>query len=110
MSEQPELDLGLPANQIGRVWVGEGEHARTATKAPDPEGVTWRRTHTLERCHICIAEQHARLDGADGSPHVAWPASYIRTEGADRQALCFQHAAPMRHTEGLPPQKPENHG
>lgn len=106
MSEQPMLDLGpLTAPEHHR---GEGEQAKA--HAQEDDGSTkWRRCHTLERCHECIAEQRAHFDGADGSPHVAWPASYIRTEGSERIALCYEHAAPRRAAEGLRPQRGKKH-
>lgn len=102
---QPEFDLGLTPSEP-RQHRREGEPGGgRERKAPDPEAVAWRRVHTMERCHVCIDLQHQHLDGADGSPHVAWPASYIRTEGTSREALCFEHAAPRRAGEGLSPQR-----
>lgn len=103
MSEQPELDLDLPLTRSEHRREGEG--GTREAKAPDPDAVTWRRVHTTERCHTCIALQKPHLDSADGSPHVAWPASYIRTERDRREALCFEHAAPRRQEEGLRQQR-----
>ena len=100
---QPELPLNLPFTASERRR--EGERGTRERKEIDPDAVLWRRVHTAERCHVCIAEQKSHLDGLDGSAHVAWPASYIRTEGNDRIALCFEHAAPRRHSEGLDPQR-----
>lgn len=103
MSDQPELELHLNA-VTHREWRGEGEHAKAQAK-PDDGSVTWKRVRTLERCHVCIEQQASHFDGADGSPHVAWPASYVRTEAGERIALCYEHAAPRRAAEGLQPQR-----
>lgn len=102
---QPELDLSLTSSEPVR-HRGEGEGGTRERAEPEPGTVVWRRVHTAERCHTCIAEQKAHLDGADGSPHVAWPASYVRlVVGSSREALCFVHAAPRRQSEGLKPQR-----
>ena len=103
---QPEFDLGLtPSEPRRHRGEGEGGGAKEAKEA-EPGTVTWRRVHTLERCHTCIEEQRHHLDGADGSAHVAWPASYVRTVvGSSREALCFLHAAPRRQAEGLSQQR-----
>jgi hypothetical protein len=100
---QPELPLDLPLTRSEHRREGEG--GTRQTKESDPDAVKWQRVHTLERCHACIAEQKEHLDGADGSPHVAWPASYVRTERDRREALCFTHAAPRRQAEGLRKQR-----
>jgi hypothetical protein len=101
MDEQPELDLGEYTQPSPRWRRGK---AKPAPKPADG-AVKWSRVHTLERCHECISTQQQRLDGADGSPHVAWPASYVRTEKGTRVALCYLHAAPRREAEGLRPQR-----
>lgn len=100
---QPELDLGLTPSE--RHHRGEGETGGTRERKPvDPNAVVWRRVHTKEQCTSCISEVAAALAG-EGGAHVPWSASYVRTEGTTREALCFTHAAPRRHREGLQPQR-----
>jgi hypothetical protein len=101
MTQEP-LDLG-PFTKGTQRWP---QGKKKPEPKPDDGSVKWTRLHTLERCHECIAEQKARLDGLLwGSPSVAWPASYARTEKGERIALCYTHAAPRREAEGLRPQR-----
>lgn len=102
--EQPELPLDLRSNRVGH-HRGEGERS-TEKRPEDPLGgkVVWRRVHTKEKCTRCIEEQAVQIAG-EGHPYAAWPASYVRIGGGRREALCFTHAAPLRHAEGLPPQR-----
>ena len=101
---QPEFDLGLTPSEP-QAHRREGEGGSRVAKESDPKDVVWKRVHTLERCHTCIAEQKHHLDAEDGSARVAWPASYVRTERDRREALCFEHAAPRRQKEGLGKQR-----
>ena len=100
---QPELPLNLPFTASERRR--EGERGSRERKEVDPDAVLWRRVHTSEKCHACIAEQTERFLNS-GSARAAWPASYIRlVVGSSREALCFEHAAPRRQAEGLHPQR-----
>lgn len=100
MTQEP-LDLG-PFTKGTRRWP---QGKKKPEPKPDDGSVKWTRVHTLERCHECISEQHRLLDEPEESPHVAWPASYVRTEKGQRVALCYLHAAPRREAEGLRPQR-----
>jgi len=96
---QDEFDLGVDLTPVHHRRL-EGERGKAQAKEPDPNKATWRRVHTTEKCQRCIDEIRN-----GGKPRAPWPASYVRTEGDQRLALCYQHSAPLRAAEGLRPQR-----
>jgi hypothetical protein len=62
------------------------------------EGVSWSRVTSSAKCATCVAE----LVATNGAAPVARTARFRRRTATTDALLCYEHAQPQRHADGLP--------